>query len=47
MARLIQTELKDPIADQVLFGELQKGGVARVEAGPDGLVITCEGRGRG
>jgi ATP-dependent Clp protease ATP-binding subunit ClpA len=46
MARLIQSEVKDPIADQVLFGELQKGGVARIDRGPDGLVITCEGRGR-
>jgi len=30
MARLIQDKLKKPLADAILFGELQKGGVAKV-----------------
>jgi ATP-dependent Clp protease ATP-binding subunit ClpA len=44
MARLIQTELKDPIADQVLFGSLQKGGTVRVAVEGDALTLACEGR---
>ncbi|HRJ68151.1 MAG TPA: ATP-dependent Clp protease ATP-binding subunit ClpA [Beijerinckiaceae bacterium] len=30
MARLIQTAIKTPLADEVLFGKLKKGGVVRV-----------------
>jgi len=44
MARLIQTELKDPIADQVLFGSLQRGGTVRVAVEGDALTLACEGR---
>ncbi len=33
MARLIQRELKDPLADEILFGELKGGGTVRVELG--------------
>jgi ATP-dependent Clp protease ATP-binding subunit ClpA len=46
MARAIQRELKDPIAEAVLFGPLAKGGVARVSLGGDGrLAFDYEGRG--
>ena len=31
MARLIQNELKKPLADEILFGELKGGGKVRVE----------------
>ena len=45
MARVIQRELKDPIAEAVLFGPLARGGVARVSLGPDGrLAFAFEGR---
>ena len=44
IARLIQTELKDPIADQVLFGSLQRGGTVRVGVEGDALALACEGR---
>ena len=45
MARVIQRELKDPVAEAVLFGSLAKGGVARVDLGPEGkLVFAFEGR---
>jgi ATP-dependent Clp protease ATP-binding subunit ClpA len=37
MARLIQTELKDRIADEVLFGALQNGGRVRVDVADDRL----------
>ncbi len=36
LARVIQREVKDPIADAVLFGALAKGGVAKVDLGEDG-----------
>jgi ATP-dependent Clp protease ATP-binding subunit ClpA len=39
MARLIQTELKDRIADDLLFGELASGGVLRVDVAEDRLVF--------
>jgi len=46
MARVIQRELKDPIAEAVLFGALARGGVARVDLGADGkLAFAYEGRG--
>ncbi|MEE8314042.1 MAG: ATP-dependent Clp protease ATP-binding subunit ClpA [Myxococcota bacterium] len=44
LGRVIQTELKDKLADEILFGKLSKGGVARVDAGEDGLVFELEGR---
>jgi ATP-dependent Clp protease ATP-binding subunit ClpA len=37
MARLIQRELKDPLADEILFGKLKNGGVARIELKGDTL----------
>ena len=37
LARVIQTEVSDKLADELLFGALVKGGRVRVDAGPDGL----------
>ncbi|MBN2140936.1 MAG: ATP-dependent Clp protease ATP-binding subunit ClpA [Desulfovibrionaceae bacterium] len=34
MARVIQTEIKDAIADELLFGELKNGGRVEVDLGP-------------
>jgi ATP-dependent Clp protease ATP-binding subunit ClpA len=31
MARLIQHEIKKPLAEKILFGELQGGGTVRVD----------------
>jgi len=42
MARLIQTELKDRIADEVLFGRLQKGGHIRADVEPEGERLALE-----
>jgi ATP-dependent Clp protease ATP-binding subunit ClpA len=36
MARLIQNEVKKPLAEKILFGELHDGGIVRVEVEPDG-----------
>jgi ATP-dependent Clp protease ATP-binding subunit ClpA len=44
MSRLIQNELKKPLAEKILFGELHGGGTVRVEVEEDGaklkLVVT-------
>jgi ATP-dependent Clp protease ATP-binding subunit ClpA len=39
MARVIQSELKDRLVDDVLFGELSKGGRVEVDVGEDRLVF--------
>jgi ATP-dependent Clp protease ATP-binding subunit ClpA len=39
MARLIQQEVKRPLAEEMLFGQLKDGGRVDVDAGPDGLVL--------
>ncbi len=45
MARLIQNEVKKPLAERILFGDLQAGGTVEVDVDPDGarlrLVITA------
>ena len=45
MGRVIQSELKRPLADAILFGALANGGIAKVSlernaAGEDGLVVA-------
>ena len=42
LARVIQTELKDKLSDQLLFGDLQKGGTVQVDldAAADALALT-------
>ncbi|ATX79332.1 ATP-dependent Clp protease ATP-binding subunit ClpA [Mariprofundus aestuarium] len=39
MARLIQEKIKKPLADAILFGALQKGGVAVIDCEDDKLVV--------
>src|SRR5207247_170931 len=39
MARLIQTEIKRVLADEMLFGQLRDGGRVEIDAGPDGLAF--------
>jgi len=39
MARLIQTEIKRVLADEMLFGRLKDGGRVEIDAGPEGLVF--------
>jgi len=36
LARVIQVEIKDTLAQEMLFGKLQKGGEAEIDAAPDG-----------
>jgi ATP-dependent Clp protease ATP-binding subunit ClpA len=44
LARVIQTELKDKLADELLFGKLAKGGRVTVDAVDGALTFTCEPR---
>ena len=39
MERLIREQIKKALADQILFGDLQKGGVALVDVAKDGLCV--------
>lgn len=45
MARLIQSEVKQVLADEILFGQLQNGGTVEIDVGEDGLVFRYEPRG--
>jgi ATP-dependent Clp protease ATP-binding subunit ClpA len=45
LSRIIQTELKDPIADQILHGALVKGGQVRVDVDGDRLRLEYESPG--
>ncbi len=46
MARLIQNEVKKPLAERILFGDLQFGGTVTVDIEPDGsklrLLVTSD-----
>jgi ATP-dependent Clp protease ATP-binding subunit ClpA len=44
MARVVEQHLKKPLADAILFGELQAGGSAKVERKGDGLGITTKAK---
>ena len=35
MARLIQEQIKRPLAEELLFGSLENGGHVRITVGPD------------
>jgi ATP-dependent Clp protease ATP-binding subunit ClpA len=45
MARLIQSEIKQVLADEILFGQLQNGGKVEIDLGEDGLVFRYKPRG--
>ena len=44
MARLVETQLKKPLADAILFGALKGGGTAKVVRKGDGLRITTKAK---
>jgi ATP-dependent Clp protease ATP-binding subunit ClpA len=37
LARLLRTEVSEPLSEQILYGDLQKGGTVTVDAGDEGL----------
>jgi ATP-dependent Clp protease ATP-binding subunit ClpA len=44
MARLIQSKIKEPLAEKILFGEVQLTGEVQVEEKDDGLVLVFPGQ---
>ena len=44
MARLVQSTLKAPLANEILFGKLVAGGIAHVEVKDGKIEIVCEPR---
>jgi ATP-dependent Clp protease ATP-binding subunit ClpA len=42
MARLVQSTLKGPLANELLFGKLVTGGVARIDLKDGAIDIACE-----
>ena len=44
LARLIQTEVRNPLTDEILFGQLEHGGTVRIELTPnrDALTFSIE-----
>ena len=47
MARLIQREIKDRLADEILFGALVKGGRVKIGRGQEGLTFEIIATGQG
>jgi len=44
LSRVIQTELEDPLSDELLFGRLAKGGDVVAELGDGKLVFEISGK---
>jgi ATP-dependent Clp protease ATP-binding subunit ClpA len=44
MARLIQSKIKEPLAEEILFGDMHLTGVVQIEESDDGLVLVFPGR---
>ena len=42
MARLVQSTLKAPLANEILFGKLAHGGIARIDVQDGAIDIRCE-----
>ena len=42
MGRVIQREIKDKLADEILFGKLKAGGQVKVTTTKDGLGLAIE-----
>ena len=47
LARVIQTEVRDPLTDQILFGELEHGGTVVIELNEDKLAFAYQPKHRG
>ena len=44
MARVVEEHIKKPLAEEMLFGKLQKGGTAVVKRKGEGLEIVAKAR---
>jgi ATP-dependent Clp protease ATP-binding subunit ClpA len=47
LGRVIQTQVRDPLTDEILFGRLEQGGTVRIALNGDKLVFEYEGRDNG
>ena len=47
LARVVQTEVRDRLTDEILFGRLERGGTVTIGAGGDGLTFSYEPAGAG
>ena len=45
LARVIQTEVRDPLTDEILFGELENGGTVTIAPGDDKLDLCVSTQG--
>jgi ATP-dependent Clp protease ATP-binding subunit ClpA len=44
LGRVIQTEVRDPLTDEILFGRLEHGGTVTIRLEGDALAFTYEAR---
>ena len=44
LARVVQTEVRDPLTDQILFGALENGGTVTIGVADNKLTFAYEGR---
>ncbi|MEP6592147.1 MAG: hypothetical protein ABJC51_00555, partial [Acidobacteriota bacterium] len=44
LARVIQTEVRDPLTDEILFGRLEHGGTVTIRLADEGLTFDVEAR---
>jgi ATP-dependent Clp protease ATP-binding subunit ClpA len=44
LARIVQREVRDPLTNEILFGQLEHGGTVTIVAGPGGLQFQYEKR---
>jgi ATP-dependent Clp protease ATP-binding subunit ClpA len=42
LARVIQSEVRDRLTDEILFGALERGGTVLIGLADDALTFTCE-----
>ena len=42
LSRLIQTEVRDPLTDEILFGQLEHGGTVTIGLAGEALTFSCE-----
>ena len=42
LARIVQTEVRNPLTDEILFGRLEHGGTVRIDLNDDALVFEYE-----
>ena len=42
LARIVQTEVRNPLTDEILFGRLEHGGTVRIDLADDALVFDYE-----